>query len=104
MKLLLTKGYDVNAQSHTMGTPLFFVVDFMWGGNEIAAKTLIAAHADLDASGFETPPALFAACYRGKLDIVKALVAAGAGVDPQCWLDDRLSHGMLQLATCGNPP
>jgi ankyrin repeat protein len=70
---LLTRGADVNAVDRTGATAL------MWGAHDLGiTRLLLASGADVNAARPDGVTALMSAALRGRIDVVRALIAAGA--------------------------
>jgi ankyrin repeat protein len=70
---LLTRGADVNAADRTGATAL------MWGAHDLGVtRLLLASGADVNAARQDGVTALMSAALRGRVDVVRALIAAGA--------------------------
>jgi ankyrin repeat protein len=83
--MLLQAGADPNAadpnQSSSRSTPLHYAVS---AGNVQTVKTLLAAHADINARDGAAKTPLYMAAFGGRVEVVRVLLAAGADPNLLC--------------------
>ncbi|XP_033219133.1 putative ankyrin repeat protein RF_0381 [Belonocnema kinseyi] len=96
VKMLLTQGTDVNAQS-IRGSPLHIVSEKMFWSAE-KAKLLLDFHADINARNLLNQTPIQRACVGGCVEAVKFLLQNGADVQTKCY-DFRST---LHYAVLGN--
>ena len=81
LTLLLEAGADANAPNRSRRTPLHFAAEAE-NANQVAAVELLVHHgAELNAQDRKGRTPLHRAAYEGRVDALKALLAAGADPD-----------------------
>ena len=78
VKLLITQGADVNAQSSAGNTPLHYAA---CGGYTDVVKVLIEATANVEEHNENGHTPLMEAASAGHVEVAKQLLKAGAGIN-----------------------
>ena len=78
VKLLLSKGANINSQNATRSTPLYYAVSFYYIN---IIKLLINNGADVNISDINGNTPLHVACINGDYDIIKLLIDNNANIN-----------------------
>lgn len=82
VRMILKRGFDINARYRQGQTPLVKTVQ---SGNEAMIKLLLARGADIDVVDANGNSALMTAASRGRRNVVEMLLDAGADPGPTNW-------------------